>query len=144
MASQHTWQQAFQELLLREAGTSADASAIAAAARRLCEGFAQRLTPLVGDAGVAAIYARSLHLVRQHTVGLAPVPASDLGDGPFTHVQRFLEHQTSDVAGETAVAVLTTVGDLLASLIGESLTMRLLREAWPDDFTGGISEETTT
>ena len=37
-----------------------------------------------------------------------------------------------------------TVSELLASFIGESLTTRLLREAWPDDFAGDTTEETIT
>jgi hypothetical protein len=40
--------------------------------------------------------------------------------------------------------LLTTVGELLASFIGEGLTTRLLREAWPDDFAADTVEEITT
>ena len=63
---------AFERLLARQAGTAADAAAVAAAARRLCEGFAQHLTPLVGDGGIAAIYGRSLQLAERRFPGLAP------------------------------------------------------------------------
>jgi hypothetical protein len=57
-------------------------------------------------------------------------------------VQRLLEHQELPVATDAAVAVLTTFGELLTSFIGESLTTRLLREAWPDDFPGANEEPT--
>jgi len=137
-------QPTFRRILAREAGTGADAAAIAAAARRLSERLAQQLVPLIGDAGVAAIYTRSLHLIQRQFPGLAPVRATDEHDGLFACAQHFLEHQDSDVATEAAVAVLTTVGELLTSFIGEGLATRLLREAWPDDFAGDTTEETTT
>ena len=132
----------FRRMLAREAGTDANAPAIAAAARRLCEHFAQQFTPLIGDAGVAAIFVRSLHLTQRHVRELAPGRASDKRDPPFALLQRSLEQQETAAATETAVAVLAMASELLASFIGDSLTTRLLRDAWPDDFAA-TSEETT-
>ena len=136
-------QRAFRRMLARDAGAGADASAIAAAARRLCERFAEQLTPLIGDAGMAAICARSLHLTKRNVRGLASVRASAQGDAPFTLLQLSLEQQEPAAATEAAVAVLATASELLASFIGEVLTTRLLREAWPDDFAGDTTEETS-
>jgi hypothetical protein len=144
MTSFNVRQQAFRRILVREAGTGADASAIAAAARRLCERFAHQLAPLLGDAGVTAIYARSLHLALQQLAGLAPVQVSKRDNGPFTLAQHFLEHQEPAVAAEAAVALLTTVTELLASFIGDRLTVGLLRQAWPHDFADDTTEETPT
>ena len=137
-------QRVFRRMLAREAGTGANAPAIAAAARRLAERFAQQLNPLIGDAGVAAICARSLHLAQRNVSGVAAVPASDHSDGPFALLQRSLEQQESPVATEAAVAMLATTAELLASFIGDSLTTRLLREAWPNDFADETTEETIT
>jgi hypothetical protein len=143
MTTGSTPERLFQRLLAREAGTDADARTIAAAARRLCERFAKQLSPLTGDAGVAAIYARSLYLTQQQFPSAAPLRSSE-DDTPFTRVQAFLERQEPVVAAKAAVAVLTTAGEVLASFIGEGLTTRLLREAWPDDFDGDHSKETTS
>ena len=134
----------FRRILAREAGPEADASATAAAARRVCERFAHQLTPLIGDAGVAAICARSLHLTLRNAQGLVPVRASARENAPFALLQLSLEQQQPAAATETAVAVLGTASELLALFIGESLTTSLLREAWPDDFAGDITEETAT
>lgn len=134
----------FRRVLAREAGTGANAPAIAAAARRLCERLAEQLTPLIGDAGVAAICARSLHLTQLNVPGLAPIHPSTPEDPPFAMLQRSLEQQEPAAATEAAVTLLATVSELLALFIGESLTSRLLREAWPDDFAGDIGEETAT
>jgi hypothetical protein len=144
MTSDNTRQLVFRRMLAREAGAGANAPAIAAAARRLCERFAEHLTPLIGDAGVAAICARSLHLAQRSVPGLASVRASAHGDSPFVLLQRSLEQQEPAAATEAAVAMLATIGELLVSFIGESLTTRLLREAWPDDFAGDTTEETIT
>jgi hypothetical protein len=131
----------FRRMLAREAGTAADASATAAAARRLCEHFAHQLTPLIGDAGVSAVCARSLHLVQQQFPELASVRPFDQSAGPFSPLQSFLEQQEPTAATEVAVVVLATASELLASFIGESLTTRLLCNAWPDDFAADTTEE---
>jgi hypothetical protein len=144
MTSDNMRQRVFRRMLTREAGTGANAPAIAAAARRLCERFAERLTPLIGNAGVAAICARSLHLSQRNVPGLAPLRASAPGDAPFALLQLSLEQQEPAAATDAAVALLATVSELLALFIGESLTTRLLREAWPDDFADDITEETIT
>ena len=131
-------------MLAREAGPGADAPAIAAAARRLCERFAEHLTPLIGDAGVAALCARSLHLADRNVGGLGSVRASAQGDAPFALLQLSLEQQEPAAATAAAVAVLATASELLALFIGEHLTSSLLREAWPDDFPGDTTSETLT
>jgi hypothetical protein len=133
----------FRRILTREAGTGADASATAAATSRVCERFTHQLTPLIGDAGVTAICARSLHLAQRQFPELASVRPLDQGAGPLALLQSFLEQQEPAAATEVAVAVLATASELLASFIGESLTTRLLCEAWPDDFAADTTEETT-
>jgi hypothetical protein len=120
------------------------APAIAAAARRLCERFAEQLNPLIGDAGVAAICARSLHLTERNVPGLAPVRASDQGDAPFALLQWSLEQQAPACGHRGCGRPARHVSELLALFIGEGLTTRLLREAWPDDFAGDTTEETIT
>ena len=125
---------AFWRLLARQAGTEADPPAVAAAARRLCEGFAQHLTPLIGDGGIAAIYGRSLQLAERRFPGLAPSRAAGQHGEPFTHVQHFLEHQDPVVANKAAVTVLVFASEVLASFIGGALTRLLLHEMWPDHF----------
>lgn len=137
-------QQVFRRMVTREAGAGAGAAAIAAASRRLCEHLAEQLTPLIGVGGVAAICDRSLHLAQQKFPELAPLDTTDRTDPPFAHLQRFLERQEPAATTEAAVAVLVTAADLLALFIGESLTIRILREVWPDDFTGTIAEEIAT
>jgi hypothetical protein len=143
MTSNNMRQRVFRRLLTREAGPGANAPAIAAAGRRLCEHFAKQFTPLTGDTGVATISARGMNLAARNGRELAAGRASDKRDEPFALLQLSLEQQPPTAAIETAVAVLAMAGDLLASVIGEGLTTRLLREAWPDDFAADTTEEIT-
>jgi hypothetical protein len=142
MTTDNRRRQVFRRMVAREAGTGAGAPAIATAARRLCEHFAEQLSPLIGHAGFAAICTRSLHLARRDLPELAPGQTPLQGDAPFALLQQSLEQQEPAAAAETAIAVLATASELLALFIGESLTTRLLREAWPDDFAGDATEET--
>ena len=90
-----------------------------------------------------ALCSRSLHLTQREFPWLALTAPSDGGYVPFTHVQVSLEGQEPAVATDAAVAVLARLGELLASFIGDSLTTRLLREAWPDTHSHDTELETT-
>jgi hypothetical protein len=142
MTTENPLEPAFGRLLARQAGTGADAPAVAAAARRLCEDFARHLTPLIGDGGVAAIYGRSLQLAERRFPGLAPASASGQGE-PLTDVQHFLERQDPVVAAKAAVTVLALASEVLASFIGKPLTRLLLHETWPDQFDRMTPEPAT-
>ena len=131
-------QEAFRRLLAREVGSGDDAPAVALAARRLCERFAQQLTPIIGDAGVSAICLRTMHLAQIQFPSLAVIPPQ--GDGPFARVQESLQGLEPGVASDAAIVVLTTASKLLDSFIGEGLTTRLLHGAWPDSFDGDTQE----
>jgi hypothetical protein len=130
----------FRRLLAQEAGNGADAPAMAVAARRLCERFAQQLIPVIGPAGVAAICSRSLRLVQRQFPSIGSIPTPD--EGPFAGVQTSLQKLDPSMAADAAVALLTTASQLLDSFIGEGLTTRLLHGAWPDDFNDDAWERT--
>ena len=144
MTTGDTLRPALRRVLTQDAGTSADAPAIAAAALRAYERLAQQLAPLIGDAGLHAVCARSVHLTQREFSWLAPADSAGPRDAPFTHVRSSLERQDPAVGTEAAIAVLATFGELLASFIGDSLTTRLLRDAWPDGFSDDTTQETTT
>jgi hypothetical protein len=133
--------QAIQRALTREAGTDADARTLAAAAVRVYDTLAGQLALLIGDGGVRALTARSLHLVQRDFPWLAEGQEPDPSEGPFAQVAFCLERQEPAVAREGAAAALTTLGGLLEALIGETLTMRVLRAAWPSAFPDETPQE---
>lgn len=144
MTTGETLRPALRRVLTQGAGTSPDAHTIAAAALRAYERLAQELAPLIGEVGINAVCARSVHLTQREFSWLAPAESAAPRDAPFTHVRLSLERQEPAVATDAAIAVLATFGELLASFIGDSLTTRLLRDAWPDIFSDDTTRETTT
>lgn len=144
MSTVNARQQAFRRVLAREAGTSADATAIASAAGRLYERAFQQLTPLIGAAGIAAIYTRAVHIAQREFPWLAPVEGTHGGDGLVSNLETRLARQEASTAAAAAVAVLIALADLLSSLIGDGLTTGVLREAWPGEFSYDPQQERTT
>jgi hypothetical protein len=132
---------AIQRALTREAGTNADAKALGAAALRMYVTLAGQLALLIGEGGVRALTARSLHLVRRDFPWLAEAREPRPTDGPFAQIAFRLERQEPAVATQAAAAVLATLAGLLATLIGETLTMRVFRTAWPGAFADATQQE---
>ena len=143
MTTRDTLRPALRRVLTHDAGTSADAHAIAAAALRAYERLAQQVAPLIGEVGLNAVCARSVHLTQREFSWLAPADSAWPRDAPFTHVRVSLERQDPAAATDAAIAVLATFGELLASFIGDGLTTDLLHEAWPDGFSDDTQRETT-
>jgi hypothetical protein len=127
--------------LTREAGPDADAKALASAALRVYETLAGQLALLIGDGGVKALTARSLHLVRRDFPWVARAQEPDSPEGPFAQLGFSLARQEPAVATEAAAAALATLGGLLETLIGEGLTMRVVRAAWPSAFPDDAKQE---
>ena len=122
-------------LIAHRAGSSTDASAVAAAARRTQHDLTAVLSPLISSAGVEALSGRAFVLARRE------YPADEGGgdntptDEPFGQVTQWLERQAPSAATDAAAAMFATFAELLTTLIGEPLTMRYLEKAWPDGFS---------
>jgi hypothetical protein len=119
-------------LITRLAGSGADAIAVAAAARRAHDDLAAVLVPLISQAGVDALVARALHLAARE------YPSDHAGEEQsaeaFGRVSLWLERQDRTAAIDAAAVMFAAFAALLAALIGEPLTTRYLRKAWPDAF----------
>jgi hypothetical protein len=125
-----------------QAGSDTDASAVAAGARRAYDDLARVLAPLIGQIGIDALSARAVHLTQREYLWLATTREPEQAEGPFAQVYFSLEQQDPALATEAAAAVLVIFTDLLATFIGEPLTTRLMRKAWPDAFSAAGAEET--
>lgn len=127
------WHTVVLTMMTRRAGASAaDAAAVAAAARRAYDDLAAALVPLISQAGVDALVARALHLAaRQYP---SDHPDEEQVAEAFGRVSLWLEQQDRAAAIDAAAAMFGRFATLLAALIGEPLTTRYLRKAWPDGF----------
>lgn len=122
-------------MLTRRAGSDADANGVAIAVRVVYDELAAALAPLISQAGVDALVARAFHLA-QRDYPLAQAGEEQAAE-PFAQVIRWVERQRDrTVATEAAAAMLATFAGLLAAMIGEPLTTRYLRKAWPDHSSG--------
>jgi hypothetical protein len=116
-----------QSSLSARAAAGGDASSIAALVVAIWRDIDAALAPIIGTRGVAALFHRASHLLRHDHAWLAAVPVSmaDLVD--FTALQSTLSQQTSADIVAANGALLRKFLELLASLIGASLSERLLR-----------------
>ena len=121
---------AIRTTLARHAGDAPDASAIAEATLGIWHQMTARLVPVIGAQGVDALFSRSLHLTSAAFPWLAI--AGNHGEDSATpaSLKACLAARETTVAAEASYVLLVTFTELLATLIGECLTERLLRPVW--------------
>ncbi len=129
-------------VLAQHSGSAAGAAALAAAARRAYDDLAHASTPLIGQVGVHALTARALHLAQLEYPWLVAARESAQTDEPFAQTIASLEQQDATIAAAGAAAVFAIFAGLLVTFIGEPLTTRLLRQAWPAAFSDAPAKET--
>src|SRR5258708_27493211 len=83
MTTGDTLRPALRRVLTQDAGTSTDAHAVAAAALRAYERLAQELAPVIGEAGLNAVCARSVHLTQREFSWLPGAAATRPRRPPF-------------------------------------------------------------
>ena len=125
------------------AAEGANATRVADAVVSTWQAIEAALAPVVGGKGVAALYGRSLHLVRTGHPWLAAAH-----QGPHTQIDLgllrvALAQQESVTAAAGAGDHLQSLHQLLGSLIGASLTGQLLRPAWDNAFDGIAGQDKT-
>jgi hypothetical protein len=120
----------------------ADVAQIADALVSTLQKIDAALSPIIGQGGVAALYRRSLYVTGQAHPWLAGTHEGIHTAVDLSALKSQLVQQTSVKAAAGGDALLQTFYKLLASLVGPSLTERLLRSVWANDFTptgGGTS-----
>jgi hypothetical protein len=100
------------------------------------------MSPVIGARGNAALYKRSLHLARAQHPWLAVAYEGAVQPGDYTALRAALAHQTATEASQAHEALLRIFNDLLADLIGRSLTKRLLQAAWsPNSYGNAVQDD---
>lgn len=108
---------------------------------QLWESLAAELIPIIGEAGFAILYARSLHLTQSNFPWLGAGQTPQPTDSQFKSLSTSLAARAASEAGEACEALFATFIAILATLIGESLTNGILRAAWSDDASEITSKE---
>jgi len=125
------------------AAESGDARRIADAAVAVWRAVDAALYPVIGQRGSSALYKRSLHLASAHYPWLEAAYGGALEPGDFASLAAALAQQTPVQAAAAQDALLQTFHDLLADLIGRSLTQRLLQAVWDSSSKGPAVQDTT-
>lgn len=96
----------------------------------ICEEIGAALTPIIGPRGVAALYKRSLYLTAQThpaLLGLQEKVQAAMDPSPLMAALAPLgDAEATRIGG----ALLIAFYELISSLVGPSLTERLLRSLW--------------
>ena len=122
--------EAIRNTLARRAGDAPDSSAIAEAVLDTWRCIADRLEPVIGRRGVDALFNRALHVTCQTYPWLAVADIEGAVTLPLASLSLRLADREPAAAEEASYVLLMTFTVLLANLIGESLTHRLLEAVW--------------
>jgi hypothetical protein len=126
----HLLRETIRRTLQQHAGSFPEANAISEATAATWRLVEVQLVPVIGTRGLDVLFRRAL----QQTTTTFPwlVAAVDRGGsaGPLPSLMACLAAQHAATAAEAAYALLLTFAELLATLIGESLTERLLGPVW--------------
>ena len=101
------------------------------------------LAPIIGSKAVAALYKRSLHLTARTHPWLAAAHEGGQAAIDLAGLKSVVARQSDADAAHGSSALLQTFNQLLGSLIGPSLTERLLRGAWANPSSGPPAQDTT-
>jgi len=130
-----------QQPLSSRVGNDADPALIAAAVLAIWEEIDDALTPVIGPLGLVALYRRTVRLAAAQHPWLAGRDEGVLTDTDPAVLKSVLARRNSAEAAAGGNAFLNTFHELLASLIGPSLTARLLRSVWDNPSSGATAQD---
>ncbi len=130
--------------LTHQAVNGAEASTIAASITSTWRQIEQALRPILGARGVDALFKRALFLTKDRFPWLdeafAAVEASG-GHGALDILGLALSRQSAATAAAGGGAFLSTFHGVLVSMIGATLTERLLQSVWATFSSGSPAQD---
>ena len=122
--------EAIRRTLVHRAGNTPDVIAVTESTLGTWHQMAVRLTPVIGAHGVDALFRRSLHIT-SHVFPCFDIEDKEHdGQALLNSLKARLALSDATTVAEASHAFLVNFTILLASLIGESLTERLLEPVW--------------
>ena len=119
-----------RRLLAVEAASQSTTDAHSLEAVRVCEKLRISLAKMVGPDGYIALLRRALTLAGAEVPALQTVKVG--ANGSLEGLEQ-LAADASNGGPDAAVAIPTYLLALLVTFIGEHLTLRLVRNTWPDE-----------
>jgi len=127
--------------LAHRVGPTADIARIAQAIISTLRDMDLALTPIIGKQGLAALFRRSLHLCVSLHPRLSRTYDKVQSGMDLTALKSLIVEQSDADALFFGEVLLTTFYELLTTLIGPSLTERLLRGMWEPSLSDTPSQE---
>lgn len=124
------------------AGANADPARVGEKVAATFRAIDDALSPIIGHRGVAALYRRSVHLASLTHPWLAQAHEGALTSLDLTLLAAVLAQQTTAQAVAGGAQLLQTFHSLLTTLVGPSLTERLLRPVWITFLSGPPAQDT--
>ncbi|MHB9029901.1 MAG: hypothetical protein ACYC9O_14125 [Candidatus Latescibacterota bacterium] len=106
---------------------------------RVFEKLQMTLSKLMGGVGFRALLSRALALAREEVPALGGVHLKD--DGSLKGLNTVSRNHDTEAAGEGGLVLLGQFLGLLVTFIGKPLTVRLLRDTWPEVSMNAKDEE---
>lgn len=127
--------------LAQRVGPDADTARIAQAIVSTLQAIDAALTPIIGQQGVTALYRRSLHLCATRHPRVAHLSERVQTSLDLKALDSVLVTESEADALLFGEVMLTTFYELLTTLIGPSLTARLLRDVWTPSLSDTSAQE---
>jgi hypothetical protein len=124
------WRETIRNTLAQRAGDAPDAISVAEASTNAWRQVIARLTPVIGARGVDVIFRRSLYLASKAFPWLAFGEEHEGNAVLLTSLKAGLASGDTDSAIETSCTLAVIFIEVLTTLLGESLTVRLVRPVW--------------
>ncbi|WP_241093565.1 hypothetical protein [Xanthomonas sp.] len=131
-------------MLETQAIDGAEAPRIAASVVSIWQQIEQALTPILGARGVAALFKRALFLTKDRYPWLEEAFAAIEASGGRSAADLFglvLGRQSAASAAAGGAAFLSTFHAVLVSMIGPTLTERLLLSVWTTFSSGPPAQD---
>lgn len=129
-----------QRLLTYEAVGGENSEPAESPAFRVCAKLRRPLVTLAGVAGFRSLLSRALMLARAQAPSLGAVGVA--ADGSLKVQDEFASQSNKEPASDGGTILIAELIGLLLTFIGESLTLRLVQDVWPEAvFDGRVSEK---
>lgn len=136
----HMFRELIRTTLEQRARSLPEVNAIPEATATTWRMMEAQLVPVIGARGLDVLFRRALHRTTAAFPWIAISVDHGGSAGPLPGLMASLASQPTAAAAEAAYALLLTFTELLATLIGESLTERLLAPVWARQSLPSVQE----
>jgi hypothetical protein len=126
-----------RRLLAVEAARAQAADAHVDEAVRACAKLRVPLVKVAGIVGFSSLLSRALALAKAEAPALAAAHVRE--DGSLEGFDAVEQTENAEARGKDGVVLVARLLGLLVTFIGEPVTLRLVRDAWPDVAMDGLN-----